>query len=104
METAEVIVIGTGAVGSSAMWHLARRGVDTLGLDRFEPGHDKGSSHGQTRIIRLAYHEHPDYVPILLRSYEMWKALENDSEQDLYRETGLIQIGLPDQGLSLIHI
>ena len=99
METAEVIVIGTGAVGSSAMWHLARRGVDTLGLDRFEPGHDKGSSHGQTRIIRLAYHEHPNYVPILLRSYEMWKALENDSEQDLYRETGLIQIGLPDQGI-----
>ena len=65
-EDYDVIVIGTGGVGSAALFHLAKRGVKVLGLDRFPPGHDRGSSHGRTRIIRQAYFEHPDYVPLLL--------------------------------------
>ncbi len=68
-----------------------------LGLDRFPPAHDRGSSHGQTRIIRLAYHEHPDYVPLLKRAYELWKELEQQAQQKLYYEVGLLFAG-PPQG------
>ena len=68
----DVIVSGTGAVGSAATYYLARKGVDVIGLDRFPAAHDKGSSHGQTRIIRLADFEHPNYVPLLERSFELW--------------------------------
>ena len=91
----DVIVIGTGAVGSAATYYLARKGVDVIGLDRFPAAHDKGSSHGQTRIIRLAYFEHPNYVPLLERSYELWEELEKVSGVDLYTESGLIQVGPP---------
>ena len=96
MEHTEVVCVGTGGVGSAALWHLARRGIKVIGLDRFPPAHDRGSSHGQTRIIRLAYFEHPDYVPLLLRSYELWQELEAASELDLYSETGLLEVGPPD--------
>ena len=65
----DVIVVGTGGVGSAALFHVARRGLRVLGLDQFPGGHDRGSSHGQTRIIRQAYFEHPDYVPLLRRGY-----------------------------------
>ena len=58
--TADVVVIGLGAMGSAALHDLAGRGVRALGIERFEPGHDKGSSHGESRAIRLAYAEHPD--------------------------------------------
>ena len=78
------------------MYYLARNGVDVIGLDRFPGAHDKGSSHGQTRIIRLAYFEHPNYVPLLKRSYELWEDLEEVSGSDLYTESGLIQVGPPD--------
>ena len=71
----DVIVLGTGGVGSSAAFHLAQRGVRVLGLDRFPGGHSHGSSHGQTRIIRKAYFEHSDYVPLLNRAYELWDEL-----------------------------
>src|SRR5205823_10072872 len=71
----DAIVIGAGGVGSAAMFHLATRGARVLGLDRFPPGHDRGSSHGRTRIIRQAYFEHPDYVPLLFRAYELWAEL-----------------------------
>lgn len=91
----DVLVLGVGGVGSAALMHLARRGAHVLGLDSFEPGHDRGSSHGETRVIRMAYFEHPDYVPLLRRAYELWEELQQDSGRDLYRETGLIQIGPP---------
>ena len=74
----DVIVIGTGGAGSSALFHAARRGAKVLGLDRFPPAHDRGSSHGQTRLIRQAYFEHPDYVPLLLRAYELWETLQSE--------------------------
>lgn len=92
----DAIVIGCGGVGSATLYHLASRGARVLGLDRFPPGHDRGSSHGQTRIIRRAYFEHPDYVPLLKRAYELWSELEQRQPRPLYHETGILQIGPPD--------
>lgn len=92
----DIVVLGTGGVGSSAVYHAARRGARTLGLDRFPGGHDRGSSHGHTRIIRLAYFEHPDYVPLLRRAYSLWADLEATVEETLYHEVGLLQVGPPD--------
>ena len=67
----DVIVVGVGAMGSSACYHLARCGVGVLGLEQFDIPHNRGSSHGASRMIRMAYYEHPDYVPLLRRSYEL---------------------------------
>lgn len=89
----DAIVLGTGAVGSASMLELARRGLKVLGLDRFPPGHDKGSSHGETRMIRQSYFEHPDYVPLLQRAYTLWDALD----PDLLVRAGVYYIG-PEQG------
>src|SRR6188768_4140251 len=89
----DAIVLGTGGVGSAAAFHLARRGARVLGLDRFPGGHDRGSSHGQTRIIRQAYFEHADYVPLLLRAYELWRELETLAGVDLLHQIGLVQVG-----------
>lgn len=97
MKTYQAIVLGVGGVGSAALDQLARRGVRVLGLDRFPPGHDRGSSHGATRIIRQAYFEHPDYVPLVLRAYDLWDELARRVGQTLYEEVGLLQIG-PPQG------
>ncbi|MFM9196511.1 MAG: N-methyl-L-tryptophan oxidase [Planctomycetia bacterium] len=92
----DVIVLGTGGVGSAALYHLARRGVRVLGLDRFPGGHDRGSSHGDTRIIRLAYYEHPDYVPLLRRAYTLWHELEATVDERLHEQVGLLEIGPSD--------
>ncbi|MBP85320.1 MAG: N-methyl-L-tryptophan oxidase [Planctomycetaceae bacterium] len=96
MSSYDVIVLGTGGVGSAAAFHLAHRGARVLGLDRFPGGHANGSSHGETRIIRKAYFEHADYVPLLNRAYELWHELEDRIGQQLYREVGLIEAGPPD--------
>jgi len=92
----DVIILGTGGVGSAAAFRLARRGVKVLGLDRFPGGHDRGSSHGETRVIRQAYFEHPDYVPLLLRAYVLWRELEGLSGEDLLHQVGLLQVGPPE--------
>jgi monomeric sarcosine oxidase len=92
----DAIVLGTGGVGSAALFHLARRGLRVLGIDRFGPGHDRGSSHGETRIIRQAYFEHPDYVPLLLRAYELWAELEELTGEKLFHKVGLLQVGPRD--------
>src|SRR6478609_762101 len=84
----DAIVLGTGGVGSAAAFHLARRGARVLGLDRFSGGHDRGSSHGQTRIIRQAYFEHADYVPLLRRAYELWDELSVELGRDVIHRTG----------------
>lgn len=94
--TYDVIIIGAGGVGSAAAYHAAKRGLRVLALDRFPPGHDRGSSHGQTRIIRQAYFEHPDYVPLLFRAYDLWRELEQVTGQSLLHINGLIQIGPPN--------
>ena len=92
----DVVVVGLGAMGSSALYQIARRGVRVAGIERFEPGHDKGSSHGETRIIRLSYFEHYSYVPLLRRSYAMWRELEAVSGKKLMTITGIAEIGPPD--------
>jgi len=89
----DVIVIGVGAMGSSACFQLARRGVRVLGLEQFDIPHALGSSHGQSRMIRLAYYEHPDYVPLLKRAYQLWDELESISGQKLLYRTGGVYIG-----------
>jgi monomeric sarcosine oxidase len=96
MSTYDVIVLGTGGIGSAALYQLARRGVRAIGVDRFHPPHDRGSSHGQTRVIRQAYFEHPSYVPLLLDSYRRWHELEQTTGRHLYDEIGLVEIGPPD--------
>lgn len=96
MQSYDVVVIGTGGVGSAACYHLARRGARVLGIDQFPGGHDQGSSHGETRVIRQAYFEHPDYVPLLLRAYELWRELERETGADLLHQVGLLQVGPPD--------
>ena len=93
--TYDCIVLGLGGAGSAALYHVAQRGKRVLGLDRFPIGHDRGSSHGDTRLIRKAYFEHPDYVPLLLRAYKLWKDLEGHSGKRIYTQTGLLEIGSP---------
>ena len=97
--TYDVIVVGLGAMGSATAYQLARRGMRVLGLDRFTPPHAFGSSHGETRIIREAYFEHPVYVPMVQRAYELWRDLEKESDTTLLRETGGVMIGRPDSEL-----
>jgi sarcosine oxidase len=80
-------------MGSAALYHLARRGKRVLGLERFDVLHDRGSSHGLTRIIRLAYFEHPGYVPLLRRAYELWRALEDEAGEQLLHVTGIVEGG-----------
>jgi len=92
----DTIVIGLGAMGSAAVHHLSRRGQRVLGIEAFAAGHTNGSSHGESRIIRQAYYEHPDYVPLLRRAYELWAQLEHDAGERLLRLTGGLNIGLPD--------
>jgi sarcosine oxidase len=97
MNRFDVIVVGVGAMGSSACFELARRGVRVLGIERFDIPHALGSSHGQSRMIRMAYYEHPDYVPLLRRAYERWHELEQISGQKLLYLTGGVYIG-PETG------
>ena len=92
----DVAILGLGAMGSAAAYHLARRGVNVLGLDQFHPPHTCGSSHGETRVIREAYFEHPSYVPLVQRAYELWTELEQDASEDLYLKTGGLMIGAPE--------
>ena len=96
MAECEVIIVGLGAMGSACAYHLARRGIRVLGLDRFAPPHAFGSSHGRTRIIREAYFEHPLYVPLVRRAYGLWTELEKLTGRSLFRQTGGLMIGKPD--------
>jgi sarcosine oxidase len=91
----DVAVVGLGATGAAALRQLARRGFRVIGIERFTPGHDRGSSHGETRIIRLGYFEHPSYVPLVRRSYDLWREIEADAGRKLMRITGIVEIGPP---------
>lgn len=92
----DAIVVGVGGFGSAALYHLARRGRRVLGLERFDVPHDLGSSGGVTRIIRLAYYEHPSYVPLLARSYELWRELEAEASERLLAITGSVDASEED--------
>lgn len=98
-DTYDVIVVGLGGHGSAAARQLARRGARVLGLERFGPVHAQGSSHGDTRIVRMAYFEHPDYVPLLRRSYELWAELSRAVDEELFVRTGALMIGAPESAV-----
>src|SRR4051795_1786442 len=91
----DVVVIGAGAMGSATAWWLARRGIDVALLEQFEPGHTRGSSHGGTRIFRLAYYE-PFYVRMPQAALPLWRELEDDAGEALLDITGAIDHGHPD--------
>ncbi len=95
-QTYDVIVVGLGAMGSATAYHLARRGFKVLGLDANARRHKNGSSHGTSRIIREAYLEGSDYVPIVQRAYELWRDLEAETGQELLKITGCLTIGEPE--------
>jgi sarcosine oxidase len=89
----DVIVLGVGTMGAAACYYLSKQGVSVLGIEQFEIPHDQGSHAGQSRIIRKAYFEHPDYVPLLHQAYHNWQALEKETDVQLYYQTGLYYAG-----------
>ena len=89
----DVIVLGVGSMGSSSCYQLAKKGYNVLGIEQFNLPHEKGSHSGQSRIIRKAYFEHPDYVPLLERAYKNWDILQNESGHEIYHKTGLLYFG-----------
>src|SRR5262245_50461807 len=93
----DVAVVGLGAMGSAAAYHLAKRGVQVVAFDRNAPPHTLGSTHGHTRIIREAYYEHPLYVPLVKRSYDLWDVLEREAGEKLFTQTGGLWVG-PEKG------
>ncbi|MFG2695301.1 N-methyl-L-tryptophan oxidase [Kitasatospora sp. NPDC048407] len=96
---ADVIVVGLGAMGSQALWQLARRGVGAIGIEQFTPGHDRGASHGESRIIRTAYAEGTAYVPLVKRAWKLWQELEQTSGRSLLDRTGGLMIGPADSSV-----
>jgi sarcosine oxidase len=89
----EVLVIGLGAMGAAALEHVARRGKKVWGMEQYGAGHDRGSSWGESRIIRQAYFEHPDYVPLVRRSWELWQDLEREGRETLLIPSGGLVMG-----------
>ena len=87
---ADVIVVGLGAMGAHALWRLASRGAEVLGIEQFTPGHDRGASHGESRIIRT------EYVPLLLHAWRLWADLERETGEELVTQTGGLMLGAPD--------
>jgi len=92
----DVIVLGVGSMGSAACYQLAKRGFKVLGLEQFDIPHELGSHAGQSRIIRKAYGEGSDYVPLLERAYQNWKTLESETGSQVYYKTGLVYFGAQD--------
>jgi sarcosine oxidase len=92
----DVIVLGLGGMGTAAAAELARRGRQVLGLEQFAPAHDRGSSHGHTRVIRTAYFEHPAYVPLVRRAFHLWHELEQRTGEHLLTDCPCLSIGPPD--------
>jgi len=96
MISTEVVVLGLGGMGSAAIYSLSKRGVNAIGIEQFSIGHSNGSSHGETRIIRQAYFEHSDYVPLLKRSYELWKEIASQSPLPIIDQRGVVIFGDPN--------
>src|SRR2546428_11944454 len=87
-------------MGALSAWRLAARGARVIGFERFRPGHDRGSSHGDTRIFRTAYFESPEYVPLLQRAHRLWRQLEKGSGAELLTMAGGLALGLPGEDLA----
>lgn len=96
---ADVIVVGLGTMGSAVTWRLAARGARVLGVEQFQIGHDRGSGHGESRIIRTAYHEDPAYVPLAQAAWRLWRELESQCRIEVLTRTGALMFGQPDSGL-----
>ncbi len=94
--TADVIVAGAGTMGSMALWRLASRGASVIALEQFAPGHDRGSGHGESRMIRTAYFEGPEYVPLVRSAFPLWRELEAETGLDLLTLTGALMTGPRD--------
>jgi sarcosine oxidase len=92
----QIAVIGLGATGCAALYQLARRGIHAIGIEQFNVGHDRGSSHGPTRVIRLAHFENPSYVPLMRQAYALWRELERIADRKLLHITGIAEIGPAD--------
>jgi sarcosine oxidase len=101
--SADVVVVGLGAHGSAITHHLARGGARVVGIDRFRPPHAHGSSHGETRITRLAIGEGHEYVPIVQRSHQLWRELEAETGSELLLTTGGLVIGTPAADALVFH-
>ena len=101
-ETADVIVVGLGAIGAATLYRLARQGVRAVGIDRFRPPHDRGSTHGESRITRLAVGEGSAYGPLVRRSHEIWRELEAETGETLFMQTGGLIMG-PCEGAAKHH-
>lgn len=95
----DVAIVGLGGMGSAALAHCASRGMKVVGFERFSPAHDRGASHGRTRIIRQAYFEGAAYVPLLRRAYELWDALEQRTGRHLRARIGGLFVGTPDRAV-----
>ncbi|MEP6620536.1 MAG: N-methyl-L-tryptophan oxidase [bacterium] len=95
----DALVVGLGAMGSAALYHLAERGARVVGVDTLAPPHSLGSTHGRSRIIREAYYEHPSYVPLVRRAYANWAQLEERCGTVLFQPTGGLMMGAPDSAL-----
>jgi sarcosine oxidase len=90
MKNPSVIVVGLGAAGAATLMQLARRGVAVIGMDRFSPPHDRGSSHGETRITRLAIGEGDVYTPLAMRSHALWREIEAETGAELLTQIGVL--------------
>lgn len=86
----DVVVVGLGAMGAATLYQLAKRGVKVAGIDRFAPPHDQGSSHGDTRITRQAVGEGAAYVPLAIRSQQIWRELETELDVPLFEQCGVL--------------
>lgn len=91
--TYDLAVVGLGGMGSAVLAQAATRGTRVIGLEQYRPAHDRGSSHGRARMIRKAYFESTDYVPLLQRAYQLWRELERNSGQSLLQVTGVLSVG-----------
>lgn len=101
LHTFDIIVLGLGAAGSAALYQLAQRGVHVLGVDQFAPPHAMGSTHGDTRLTRLAIGEGAHYVPFVRRSQKLWRTIEEETDTELLTVTGGLIIGQPTGGMTL---
>ena len=99
----DAIVVGLGAMGSASLFEIARRGKRVLGVDRFEPPHTMGSTHGKSRIIREAYFEDPGYVPLVGRAFEKWEEIERLSGRRMFERTGGLMLGPAEGRLVIVH-
>ncbi len=95
----DLAIVGLGAMGAAVAWRAAKRGVSVVGFDRYRPPHTLGSTHGRSRIIREAYYEHPQYVPIVQQAYGLWAELEAAARVRLFQACGGLMIGTPDSTL-----